>query len=494
MPGAWRDSLASVISAARASFPDLELVAPVGVLELAEALPAVERLRFEVPSGQYLHLQSIGVTATGTSDIPALASLAVSSWHPGVEDRFDIARFLDFDTPTRTVVRTGADKPAWVELAFSRPLDITGLRLRNVPGLDSTQARGITVLSASGGQDWSVVYDAAERGAELDRELAALASAPRHAGEERDLTRALLPVVAKTLLGDYRAARIALEKLDALSSEDIRAFKQVINEAVLNDRSREWTVHGAKRSFRFWGEQEKVDYVEFAAKLAGELKELTPHTCFGFGAALCTVRDGDLIPHDDDLDLIVGFEPDEAATLPEGLRRIEEFLRPRGYTVSGKHVAHRGVKIDGGQPVDVFVGLFRGDTISWYPGAFGALNRQIMYPTSDGTLLGVTCPLPRNPLIYLERLYGADWRHPDPGFTHTWNPAPYRASSVRLEPAGRTNAAAGKAGAGNRVAARDGKATAGKKSPGAKRRIPPTWRKRVRRRVRRYAAALLPRQ
>jgi hypothetical protein len=48
-----------------------------------------------------------------------------------------------------------------------------------------------------------------------------------------------------------------------------------------------------------------------------------------------------------------------------------------------------------------------------------------MYPTSEGTLLGVPVPLPRNPLIYLERVYGANWRNPDPGFRHAWDRSSY---------------------------------------------------------------------
>jgi hypothetical protein len=162
-----------------------------------------------------------------------------------------------------------------------------------------------------------------------------------------------------------------------------------------------------------------------AAEVAEALKSLTPNVCFGFGAALCVVREGDLIPHDDDLDLIIGFDPHEAVNLPEALRRIGEHLRPLGFTVTGNYSAHRQVRRGSGKHVDVFAGLFEGDTISWYPGTRGSLDRHMMFPTSEARLFGVPVPLPRNPLEYLERLYGPGWRSPDPNFRHTWDRSTY---------------------------------------------------------------------
>jgi hypothetical protein len=475
-----RESLDAVISAARIEFPDFELVAPDGRLELHQDLLAVDRLRLELPPGQHLHLQSVGITADGVDDVAAVATAAVSSGHEGFGDGVDLARLLDFDAPSGPAVHTGEDEPSWLELSFAHPLDISAIRLRNVSGLSSVQARGIRVLAGAADNDLTVVYDGTERAAELDRELATLASPEHYGGEAGDLIQALLPVISNTLRGDYRAGRIALEKVTLLSEETARLYKLAINEMVLRERSREWTVHGAKRSFRFWSEQEKLDYVELAVTIAAELKQLTPHTCFGFGATLAVVRDGDLIPHDDDLDLIVGFEPAEAANLPQGLRRIERFLRQRGYTVSGAHAAHRQVRVAAGPPVDVFVGLFEGDTISWYPGTRGSLNRQLMYPTSTGQLLGIECPLPHDPPGYLERVYGPDWQQPNPDFAHSWNRASY--ADLTRRPAGAAKKTAAKTTAPNQTAA------------ARQRRTPLSWQQRARRRLRRYAAAVVPAQ
>jgi hypothetical protein len=73
----------------------------------------------------------------------------------------------------------------------------------------------------------------------------------------------------------------------------------------------------------------------------------------------------------------------------------------------------------------VLAGLFEHDVISWYPGPRGTLTRQIMFSISEAPMLGVTCALPRSPLIYLERVYRPAWRYPRSGFAHSWDRSAY---------------------------------------------------------------------
>jgi hypothetical protein len=417
------DVLSALITTVHARFPDLDFFGPQGILELHEALPSVDRLRIELPPDQFLHLQSIGVSADGVDDVAALAEVQVSSWYKDFGEKFDKARLFDFDSPTGTVVHTGGNETAWLEVTFSRPLDITGVRLRNVADANAPRAHGIRVLAGSPGQDLTVVYDAADRAVALAELLDELAAPTRY--DIGDEMRAMLPVIVKTMTGDYGPAR-TIEKATPLSDPAIRHYRKVINATILNARSMELTPHGLKRSFRYWTPREKKRYINFAVAVADDLKRLTPNACFGFGAALAVVRDGDLIPHDDDLDLIIGFEPHEAATLQQARKLVKQHLKPLGYKVSGAFSAHWHVGKPGFRhQLDVFVGLFEGDTISWYPGARGSLTRQIMFPTSEVTMLGISCPVPHDSETYLERVYGPGWRQPDPGFMHKWDPTAY---------------------------------------------------------------------
>jgi hypothetical protein len=201
----------------------------------------------------------------------------------------------------------------------------------------------------------------------------------------------------------------------------------VANREILVGRSLEWTSHGIKRSFRFWSAPERRAYVEYASRVVDDLRSLSELVCLGFGSVLAAVRDGDLIPHDDDLDIIIGFGPDQAADLPTALDRLAEHLGEQGYAVTGNHVTHRWVRRrEGGPTVDVFVGMVEDGRVGWYPGKRRAFGVDEMFPVSTGTIAGVRCTLPRNPLLYLETVYGESWRIPDSGFKHDWNPREYR--------------------------------------------------------------------
>jgi hypothetical protein len=411
--------LEDIIRAGRALFPDLDVIGSDGLLDLQVSHDGVRRLRVEGAPDTFLHLQSLGVDTTKGSVGRRDAKVTTSSWHKNFGDAFNSVRLLDFEHPSGTALHTEADSPGWVELAFKKPVDLRRVRLRNVSGATARRLRGVRVL-AEGPGGWVVCYDHLTRVDQLRQALAA----PAQNGASPELS-ALLPILGDTFGGFYEEARAALDALTDVPEQHRSSFRTVVTHALLADRAMEWTVHGPQRCFRFWTEQEKVRYIGSAVEITDALASLTPHVCFGFGAALSVVRDGALIPHDDDLDIIIAFDPHEASTLAEGLALVEQHLRPLGFTVTGNFSAHRHVRKPGAKHVDVFVGLFEGDVVSWYPGARGALTRDMMFPASSAPLMGIACPLPRNPLVYLERLYGSGWRHPDPHCRHPWDRTAY---------------------------------------------------------------------
>jgi hypothetical protein len=398
-------------------FPELGYLGPHGILSVPVDVGAVTSLRLELPR-QFLHLQSIGLVATDGSDAAAGAQVTVSSWYGTYEDRFDAARLFDWDHPSGTTVHTLKDELSWLEVSFPRPVRLEEVRLRNVGNATAARASRLKVSART---RWRrhVLFDGATR----HEELATLAG--QHSGPPDPDVDALMPVLLDTFRGAYPEAKRRLADLD-LDPEVVKAFKAVVNETLLPSRDLLWTIHGPCRSFRFWSPEEKESYVRFSVEVVDALRAVTPHVSFGFGAVLSVVRDRALIPHDDDLDVIIGFEPEEARTLAEGLRIVEAALKQAGFSVRGNYSAHRQVaRSPRGKHVDVFVGLFEGDAISWYPGTRGALDRKTMYPTITAPLLGVECPIPAQPEAYLATLYGEGWRSPDPHFAHRWDRSAY---------------------------------------------------------------------
>ena len=399
-------------------FPELGYLGPGGVLRVPVDVGPVTRLRLELPR-QFLHVQSIGLVTADGSDAAEGAEVTASSWYGSYGDQFYPARLFDWDNPQGTVVHTEKDDPSWVEVRFARPVPLTEVLLRNVAKDTATRASRLKVSVRT---RWRrhVLFDGGARHQQLRAAIDAYDLGSR--GPEVD---ALLPVIADIFRGAYPAARRQLEQAE-LDPDVVKAFRGVVNAHLLPSRERLWTIHGPTRSFRFWPPEEQSAYVRFSADVVEALREVTPHVSFGFGAVLSVVRDRALIPHDDDLDIIIGFEPHEASSLAEGLEVVTTALQQRGFSVRGNFSAHRQIgRNHRGKHVDVFVGLFEGDTISWYPGTRGALDRETMYPTTTAPLLGVDCRIPARPEVYLERLYGEGWRTPDPHFAHRWDRSSY---------------------------------------------------------------------
>ena len=410
--------LRALVADVSGRFPELGLLAPSGVLTVPVTVGPVRRLRLEVPK-QFLHVQSLQLVTTDGSDATAGAEVSVSSWYGTYEERFDPAALFAWDAPSGTVVHTEKDDLSWLEVRFPKPVQLTEVRVRNVANDTATRSKNLRVLVGTRFRTHVLLDNALQH-----RQLKA-AVADFDLGPADPDVQALLPVVGHVLSGAYPQARKALDAAD-LAPDVVKEFRSVVNAELLPSRQLLWTIHGPCRSFRFWSPDEQEDYVRFAAEVVEALRDLTPHTCFGFGSVLSVVRDHALIPHDDDLDLIVGFEPHEAATLAEGLALVSAHLEAKGFSVRGNWSAHRQIgRHRRSKHVDVFVGLFEGDAISWYPGTRGALDRDTMYPPSSAPLLGVDCLIPAKPEVYLERLYGTGWRTPDPNFAHRWDRSSY---------------------------------------------------------------------
>jgi hypothetical protein len=48
-----------------------------------------------------------------------------------------------------------------------------------------------------------------------------------------------------------------------------------------------------------------------------------------------------------------------------------------------------------------------------------------MFPATQGEIFGVKVPLPADQATYLTKVYGQNWRIPDPFFSHDWRPDAY---------------------------------------------------------------------
>ncbi len=139
-----------------------------------------------------------------------------------------------------------------------------------------------------------------------------------------------------------------------------------------------------------------------------------------FGCLLGAVREGRLIGHDNDADLIYLA----AATHPvdviiESLR-LERAFQARGWRT--RRMSGGDFKLLAVSPhpktweIDVFAGFYRGKTLYSIPSLGAKLGRDDLVPLSSVTLEGRALTAPAHPEALLAASYGPGWRVPDPTF------------------------------------------------------------------------------
>lgn len=163
-------------------------------------------------------------------------------------------------------------------------------------------------------------------------------------------------------------------------------------------------------------------------RVQADLEELGLEPFVVYGTLLGAVRDGDLIPHDDDADLgYVSAHEDPADVVRENLA-LERALRQRGYSVlrhSGGHLqltfSDATVALD--HYIDIFTAFVTGERtyLCFQVGAEGLDLRA----RTDVTIRGRHFPAPVESEALLAATYGPGWRIPDPSFTFT-TPHPVR--------------------------------------------------------------------
>ncbi|QDP96552.1 hypothetical protein FOE78_12120 [Microlunatus elymi] len=429
-------------------FEDLDFLNAGGVLEVRAAVPAVTAVWIEVPGLTSLELASVVIEADGLEDPVAQSTLRTSkAAGPEFAEVARTKRLLDparlaESEPELGVCTQQQQRPS-LNIVFDEPVDLRKIIIRNRRDQDAERARGIQVLVRTADGWWTTLYDGIRRERELvqavEQHFAGrlvtrrLTEAARRrfgrpkAAEPTPLLADLVRLLTAIQLREV--PKLIFRELDRLSltSEQASEFRHLVSEKIVARRQQEWNIHGIKRSFRFWSEQEKKDYLDFAIDVINCLQELNENVCLGFGSVLSVVRDHDLIPHDDDLDVIIAFEPEQATTLAEGKALIRKCLEDKGFVVTGDFTSYHWVfPANGrGQKLDAFAGIWEGDHIAWYPGKRGVLTRDMLFPVQHRPLLGRDCAIPHDPETYLERVYGPDWQTPNPHFRHTWRRKEY---------------------------------------------------------------------
>jgi len=229
------------------------------------------------------------------------------------------------------------------------------------------------------------------------------------------------------LAGRYQdAAELHKAARKQFGAADLAPLNALVNGEILFGRELELTNHGIVRTFRFWSAQEKAKYLRFANETCAHLRDaLGVGVCVGYGAVLAITRSNDLIPHDDDIDLIAAFPATDYPTVETALDAMTEALTGGGWRVTQRFASHLKIRRGGKMGLDIFAGLKEGDIFACFPGPRRSIRYDEVFPPGQVAINGVEVPVPCDREAYLAKVYGPDWRIPDPGFDHRWTRKPF---------------------------------------------------------------------
>lgn len=252
--------------------------------------------------------------------------------------------------------------------------------------------------------------------------------APDPEGAGRVLLVPWPPMMAKRLRGRGQV-RVSEHRSGEVLFEGEVAFSDAKRRAVLvDDQGHQLAVDKSGRLQRNFADTDsgvKGFIVDEVNRILGDLREHAGLDAFlGYGCLLGAVRDGRMIGHDADADLVYVSRHGHPVDIIAENRAAVATMRRLGYSVVEMSAADFKIWVhlpDGRRTgVDVFGGyFFDGDGRYYQLGSVrGTLRRDDLLPPSTVDLEGRTVLAPRRPEVLLEVCYGPTWRIPDPSFRY----------------------------------------------------------------------------
>jgi SAM-dependent methyltransferase len=168
------------------------------------------------------------------------------------------------------------------------------------------------------------------------------------------------------------------------------------------------------------GDDVKAELVDLLARTLDLMIGNGHHAFLAYGALLGAARDGKLIGHDNDGDVVyLARATHPVDVMLESMRIEREFIAAGWDTrrMSGADFKLRPQLSDGRViGIDVFTAFYLDGALHVLPNMVADLPLDALVPQSTIELEGRSLPAPADPAAWLEATYGPGWKVPDPAY------------------------------------------------------------------------------
>lgn len=239
--------------------------------------------------------------------------------------------------------------------------------------------------------------------------------------------------IAICLAGEIRPAALSrsLSELRQIRKDagELSRFEAFEQEFLSRMKGRPFTAHGYDRKTF-----DQLDHGAIWSQVAHHVSLLNDWGYQAFlnsGTLLGVVRDGQLIKHDDDVDLAVILNSDTLEGLAKEWSDLIERLRAADMFDEESFDDPKIIKLrrSCSVQIDLFPGWINDGKVFVYPHTCGELSEQDVLPLGACAVTGN--PVPAEPEKMLVLNYGKDWREPNPYFSFPWKQAQRRFAAFR---------------------------------------------------------------
>lgn len=215
------------------------------------------------------------------------------------------------------------------------------------------------------------------------------------------------------------------ELKNSLTDEKFNFFHAIIANAL---KPAVLTPHGYRLSLK---QLPSSDLENILNSFIDELESIGYDAFINSGTLLGAVRDGNFIPHDDDVDFGILLKSTSWDDLYNEIFELENVLRIKGLIRGGKIGADSGIfhwklKYINSISVDLFPSWIIDGKLYVWPYCFGEANDTDLLPFSKERIGRTSFSAPNNPRKLLSINYGDAWGTPDPLFKFDWSNASSR--------------------------------------------------------------------